>query len=338
MLNMKDHILEIIYNNNLQFSSNFRENTNNLTYVPLKLYKIGLLNSFLIGLIIGKLFIFFNIIVGKFFINYVNIYILKYISRRILNISLFWKFFLLLLFIYIIIDIYQIYYNSYISFDWNLILNIYEDNNKSIVDASNSVINVQNPVTNVSIPVEAAQVVATSFSTAAGLKAGLELAKNVPNIGAKAALIVGTSIAAQAINITTNKILKSSSSSEIKTSFIPVEISQFINNNVNNIKNNEKYSEYPYNLIPDLNMYINIEIWFLIILINVLLTAYLLEKNIDINKYIKNDKLRKLLNYMYNRYISVWSVSKNLIIIWCILMLLICIFMIKLILFILLSV
>jgi len=85
-------------------------------------------------------------------------------------------------------------------------------------------------------------------------------------------------------------------------------------------------------------MYINIEIWFLIILINVLLTAYLLEKNIDINKYIKNDKLRKLLNYMYNRYISVWSVSKNLIIIWCILMLLICIFMIKLILFILLSV
>jgi len=212
MLNMKDHILEIIYNNNLQFSSNFRENTNNLTYVPLKLYKIGLLNSFLIGLIIGKLFIFFNIIVGKFFINYVNIYILKYISRRILNISLFWKFFLLLLFIYIIIDIYQIYYNSYISFDWNLILNIYEDNNKSIVDASNSVINVQNPVTNVSIPVEAAQVVATSFSTAAGLKAGLELAKNVPNIGAKAALIVGTSIAAQAINITTNKILKSFSS------------------------------------------------------------------------------------------------------------------------------
>jgi len=83
-------------------------------------------------------------------------------------------------------------------------------------------------------------------------------------------------------------------------------------------------------------MYINIEIWFLIILINVLFTSYLLEKNIDINKYIKNDKLRKLLNYMYNRYISVWSVSKNLIIIWCILMLLICIFIYKLILFILL--
>jgi hypothetical protein len=85
-------------------------------------------------------------------------------------------------------------------------------------------------------------------------------------------------------------------------------------------------------------MYINIEIWFLIILINVLLTAYLLEKKIDINKFITNDRMRKILNYMYNRYISVWSVSRNLIIIWCILMFILCIFMSKLILYIVLSV
>jgi hypothetical protein len=116
------------------------------------------------------------------------------------------------------------------------------------------------------------------LQTAAAMKAGLELAKNVPSIGAKAAVVVGTSIAAQTVNITANKILKTTSFSEIKNSFIPVEMSQFINEIVNNSKMNEKYSEYPYNLIPDLNMYINIEIWFLIILINVLLTAYLLEK------------------------------------------------------------
>ena len=85
-------------------------------------------------------------------------------------------------------------------------------------------------------------------------------------------------------------------------------------------------------------MYINIEIWFIIILINVLLTAYLLEKKIDINKFITNDRMRKILNYMYNRYISVWSVSRNLIIIWCILMFILCIFMSKLILYIVLSV
>ena len=84
-------------------------------------------------------------------------------------------------------------------------------------------------------------------------------------------------------------------------------------------------------------MYINIEIWFLIILVNVLLTAYLLEKKIEINKFIKNERLRKLLNYMYNRYLSIWSVSKNLIVIWCILMLFLCILISKIILFVILS-
>jgi hypothetical protein len=171
------------------------------------------------------------------------------------------------------------------------------------------------------------------------MKVGLELAKNVPSIGAKAAVIVGTTVAAQAINVTTNKIVKSSSSSNTNNNFISDDMSKFINENVNpnNSNNYDKFSEYPYNLIPDLNMYLNIEIWFLIILINVLITAYLLEKKIDISTYIKNDRLRKLLNYIYNRYISVWSFSRNFIIIWCIIMLILCIFMSKLILFIVLS-
>jgi hypothetical protein len=340
-LNIKDHISEFISISNLQFLSHFIENTNIITYVTEpKIYKIGLLYSFLIGLVTGKLWWYFNkSSIGKFIINNINIYILQYISRRILNISLFWKLFFFLFCVFIVIDTYQIYYyKGVISFDLNtlkIVLNMAENNNNSIVDASNSVVNINNPIANVSVPVEAAKFASTAFSTAAGMKAGLELAKNVPNLGAKAALVVGTSIAAQAINITANKILKSSSNT--KNSFIPVDVSQFINENVNNSKNNEKYSEYPDNLIPDLNMYINIEIWFLIILINVLLTAYLLEKKIDINKFIKNDRLRKLLNYIYNRYISVWSVSRNLIIIWCILMLFLCILMSKLILFILLS-
>jgi len=113
--------------------------------------------------------------------------------------------------------------------------------------------------------------------------------------------------------------------------YIPVNLYHFFNEN-------ETFSEYPYNLIPDLNMYVNIEIWFLIILINVLITPYLLEKKIDIKNYIKNDRLIKFLNYMYNKYISVWSVSRNIIIIWCILMLLLCIFMSKVILYLVLSV
>jgi hypothetical protein len=339
-LNIKDHISEIISISNLQFTSHFIENTNIINYIPKpNIYNLGLLNSFLIGLIIGKFWLYFNkSFIVKFFINNVNIYILKYISRKILNISLFWKLFLILLCVFILIDAYQILYCNNLSFNYNyleIVLNMVENNKDSVVDVSNSVVNVQNPVANVSIPVEAAKIVSTSFTTAAGMKAGLELAKNVPTIGAKAAVVIGTTIAAQTVNITASKIIKTTSSN--KNDFIPVDMFQFFNENVDKSKIYEKYSEYPYNLIPDLNMYINIEIWFLIILVNVLLTAYLLEKKIEINKFVKNEKLRKFLNYMYNRYVSIWSVSRNLIVIWCILILFLCIFMSKLILFILLS-
>jgi hypothetical protein len=279
-LNIKDHISEIISISNLQFTSHFIENTHIINYIPKpKIYNIGLLNSFLIGLIIGKLWLYFNkSSIAIFIINNVNIYILKYISRRILNISLFWKLFVFLFCVFIVIDIYQILYYNYVSFNWNLakiVLNMIDNNKNSVVDVSNLVINVQNPISNVSVPIEAAKIVSTSLSTAAGMKAGLELAKSIPSIGGKASVVIGTSIITQSINITANKVLNTTSSSDTKNSFIP---SQFINENVNNSKMNEKYSEYPYNLIPDLNMYINIEIWFLIILVNVLLTAYLLEK------------------------------------------------------------
>jgi hypothetical protein len=136
-----------------------------------------------------------------------------------------------------------------------------ENNTNPVVDASNSVVNVKNPIANISVPLETAQVASTAFSTAAGMRAGLELAKNIPGIGTKAAVIVGTSIAAQAVNLVANKILKSSSSLGIKKDFMPLyfnSVSQFIN--VNKNIDNEKYSEYPYNLIPDLDTFINIEI------------------------------------------------------------------------------
>jgi hypothetical protein len=341
MLKFKDHISEIISISNLQFSYHFIENTNIINYISTpKIYNIGLLYSFLIGLVLGKIWLYFyNSSIGKLFINKVNFYILKYICRRILNISLFWKLFIFLLCVFIVIDIYQsYYYNCVVSSNGNLlnlVFNMAENNTNPVVDASKSVVNVLTPRLNFSVTIEAALTSSTAFSTAAGIKAGLDLAKSVSGIGAKTTMVVGTTLSVPFISLTANKFLNTSSE-EIQQSFIPMKFSQFIN--LNNSKNNDKFSEYPYNLIPDLDMYINIEIWFLIILINVLLTAYLLETKIDINKFIQNDRMRKILNYMYNRYISVWSVSRNFIIIWCILMFILCIFMSKLILYIVLSV
>jgi hypothetical protein len=157
-LNIKYPISEIISISNLQFSYQSIENTNIITHIPKKLYNIGFLNSVLIGLIIGKLWLYFDkSSIGKLYINKFNFYILKYINRRILDISLFWKLFLLFFLIFILVDIYQIYYyNSFINFNSNLvkiILNMAENSNNPILDGSNSVVNVQTPICNVNIPV-----------------------------------------------------------------------------------------------------------------------------------------------------------------------------------------
>ena len=307
-----------------------------------KFYKIGLLYSFLIGIVIGEIWMCFRkSSVSKVIIHNTNVFLIKYLGKRIITISLFWKLFIFWFVLFLIIDVYQFFnYNNLTGFDYDsvkIVFKMAEDKIKPSMDASNSVINIQNPVTNVSIPIEVAETATTALTTAAGMKAGLELAKNVPGIGAKAAVVVGTGIVAQAVNITANKIIRSitpTQTSENSNSFLPNNC--FITENY--YKDNEKYSEYPYNLIPDLNIYINIEIWFLIILVNVLLTSYLLDKKVDVNKFIKNDRLRKVLSYIFNRYISIWSISRNLIITWCILILFLCIFMSKLILLILLSI
>ena len=106
MLDIKDFLSEIITNSNLQFLHYFPENTNIITYTQTTtLFKIGLLNSFLIGLVLGKLWLYINNdSIGKVYINKINIYILKFINRRILNLSLFWKLFIFL-FCFIVINL-----------------------------------------------------------------------------------------------------------------------------------------------------------------------------------------------------------------------------------------
>lgn len=72
-----------------------------------------------------------------------------------------------------------------------------------VVEARNSVVNVQDPVANVSVSVEAARLAFTTFSSAASLKAGLDLAKSVPSI--RFAAVLGTIIAPQTLNVTAKK-------------------------------------------------------------------------------------------------------------------------------------
>jgi len=218
MFNLKDHITKFIFINNLQISSHFIENTNVITYISTP-KNFGLFYSFLIGLVIGKIWLYFNkSSIGKFFINKVNIYIFKYINIRILNISLFWKLFIFLFFLFIVIDIYQIYFaKAVITFDWNLVkLTLAKDNTKAIVDSNNSITNIPTHVSYVKLPLDIVSTVTPAFSSAVGMKAGLELAKSVT--GANVSGVIGITILSHSINYTNNKIIIS----ETKNSFIPV--------------------------------------------------------------------------------------------------------------------
>ena len=105
----------------------------------------------------------------------------------------------------------------------------------------------------------------------------------------------------------------------------------------NGLDINERYSKFPLNLIPDLNVYIDVEIIFLIILCNVLFTSYLLEKNINFDKYIKNESINKWVKLLYNRYLRIWSTSKWVLIVWSLICLIICVLISKIILITLLS-
>lgn len=178
------------------------------------------------------------------------------------------------------------------------------------------------------------------------MKAGFDLANIVKVSELLLKLVIGTALAFKAIIITANKVIKAAPYFSEKPflyanksfiSSIPIlfTLQTPPSDDLSANKINDKFSEYPYNLIPDLDMYINIEIWFIVILINVLITAYIIEKFKGMPKldWIKNERMKKILNFMYKRYISTWSVSKNIIIIWCILMLLVCIAMSKFILF-----
>ena len=111
--------------------------------------------------------------------------------------------------LFIVINLYLILYCNNLSFNWNLlkiVLNRIDNNKNSVVDVSYSIVNIKNIKVDLHITVEAEKIVFTSLTTATGMKAGLELAKNIPNIGAKIALVIGTSITTQTINITTNRL------------------------------------------------------------------------------------------------------------------------------------
>ena len=243
----------------------------------------------------------------------------------------------------------------------NMSDNSVNNNAVPVIDASGGVVNINNPSPllpllaaleiskgegSVSISESVARTIGTSIATAGGITAGVKLAQQMPSVGGKALAVAGSAVLSQVVNITANKYLDADSSSKnnngsnLVSNLSNINVDKSTINSIidsNGLDVNEKYSKFPLNLIPDLNVYIDVEIIFLIVLCNVLFTSYLIEKNINFDRYIKNESINKWVKLLYNRYVRIWSTSKWVLIVWSLICLIICVLISKIILITLLS-
>lgn len=183
---------------------------------------------------------------------------------------------------------------------------------------------VKNPYIPINVSNSVAEKLVNGISLAAGAKIGLEIAKNNPNIGVKAAAAVFGGLALTQAKETVTKYYQNTSNNVDNSS-------KFISN-FNNLLNKNKldFTEYPLNLIEDLIVYNYISIFFLFIILNSFLSILL--KDININKYLPAESNKNSIiffRFIYFRIINIWYNSAKYLIIFSCFFLLFCLLMSK---------
>ena len=87
-----------------------------------------------------------------------------------------------------------------------------------------------------------------------------------------------------------------------------------LNSDEENQQNN-LFSNYPFNLLPEMNLLIDANLIFLSIIFN----SFLVKKFINYNysQYLPNNKFGRLLTMLIDRYIKIWSHTSNFLIYYC---------------------
>jgi hypothetical protein len=119
-----------------------------------------------------------------------------------------------------------------------------------------------------------------------------------------------------------SKVLNSSNNNSNSNSYI----GNLFSNSNSDLLNN-KFPDFPLNLLIEVNKLINVELLFLIIILNIHIVKYL--KQIDYNKYLPNNKFGKYLSIILNRYIYLWNISSNFILVISWIMLFFCVIFLK---------
>jgi len=185
-------------------------------------------------------------------------------------------------------------------------------------------VNLNTPRFNISMSLkrEGVNNLAAAASSAGGAGIGLKVAKYVggpPMLKLGAGL--GTMLAVQGTSTIMSKILNANNKEDGNK-----YISDLLSNTDSKILN-DKYTEFPLNLLPEMNTLVNVQLLFIIILLNIFIVNIL--TTIDYSKYIPNNKLGKLLLFIIERYIKLWGKSKKFLMIISYLNLFLCIIILK---------
>ena len=267
--------------------------------------------------------------------NRINFYYFKFLDW-----SYFSKYFVLFLVLFSIFtclsyfEIYLIPKNNYVqNFSLELDFNSYMlgDNNKgdsNIIKSSvnDNTVNINNPNVNVNISDSSAKAInnlAGALSSTGGATLAYNVAKHIPGSpGVKLGVGLGTMGAVQAASAVMGKYLNSQSTSNDKKG------NQFINNLFSNNDLENKFNEYPLNLLSDIDNLINIELIFMSVIFNIFLANYI--NHIDFSKYISNNSnWGKNFLFFIERYKNIWSKSSRVLMIYSWFLLFFCIFVTK---------
>jgi hypothetical protein len=261
-----------------------------------------ILFSFSLGLFQIDLVLLIKYILRQNIIFYTKLTALCNIIKNTL--SFLFKYLLYFYILYILFS----FINNYIDINYKIILFNFDD----LVNLSNNEYNViNNNTTNINTfdIDKTIEHVPRAIATYGAYKAGISVAKNIPNIGTKA-LVIASIGALSDGSVTFGSIIGEELANRVfkdKNNFI-----QFFNNS-----NNINLDLFPYNLLFTM-LTINIScLSFLFIIINIFIVDYIKNKNLlnYLPNFIKKHKIYSIIEFLYNRYLKLWSISKKPILI-----------------------
>ena len=303
--------------------------------------------SFIIAIIIDLLF-------KKFLPKKILAVYIKLIDNSYLNIfiALFVIFFLIInILSYFDIMTIQVYNEININIDPNVLhmsgkddtvtkntgligtINNNTDLDINVAKGANINLNLPNSNITLSIPTNALDEIAAALSYTGGAAAGIKVARMVgggpaTKIGAGLATPVRGAIVQASTSYLAKTISNNSSSSPVpyggvsnsdKNNFISNSLSESLSNN-NHIS--PDFSQFPLNLIPELEVLSSGILFFIFFLLNIYTVRLIID--VDFSRYLPDNLFGRTLLKIINRYIAIWSKLSNfflilgwLVLIWC---------------------